>query len=44
MNFLAHILLSGENEGVMMGNYVGDFIKGRLTDEKTASWNPDYVL
>lgn len=27
-----------------MGNYVGDFIKGRLTDEKTASWNPDYVL
>ncbi|MBO9612684.1 MAG: acyl carrier protein phosphodiesterase [Dyadobacter sp.] len=44
MNFLAHILLSGENEGVMMGNYVGDFIKGRLSAEKTASWNPDYVL
>lgn len=44
MNFLAHILLSGENEGVMMGNYVGDFIKGRLTDEKTSGWNPDYVL
>lgn len=44
MNFLAHILLSGENEGVMMGNYVGDFIKGRLSDEKTANWNPDYVL
>lgn len=44
MNFLAHILLSGENEGVMMGNYAGDFIKGRLTDEKTANWNPDYVL
>ncbi|MCF0069922.1 acyl carrier protein phosphodiesterase [Dyadobacter sp. CY261] len=44
MNFLAHILLSGENEGVMMGNYVGDFIKGRLTEEKTANWNPNYVL
>jgi acyl carrier protein phosphodiesterase len=44
MNFLAHILLSGENEGVMMGNYVGDFVKGRLTDEKTANWNPEYVL
>ncbi|GGM91615.1 ACP phosphodiesterase [Dyadobacter beijingensis] len=44
MNFLAHILLSGENEGVMMGNYVGDFIKGRLTEEKTALWNPDYVV
>lgn len=26
-----------------MGNFVGDFIKGRLTDEKTASWDPDYV-
>jgi acyl carrier protein phosphodiesterase len=44
MNFLAHILLSGESEGVMMGNYVGDFIKGRLSDEKTINWNPDYVL
>lgn len=44
MNFLAHILLSGEDEGVMMGNYVGDFVKGRLTDAKTAQWNPDYVL
>jgi acyl carrier protein phosphodiesterase len=43
MNFLAHILLSGSKEGVVMGNYVGDFIKGRLTDERTANWNPDYV-
>lgn len=44
MNFLAHILLSGENEGVLMGNYVGDFVKGRLTEEKTANWNESYVL
>lgn len=44
MNFLAHLLLSGENEKVTMGNYVGDFIKGRLTDGKTATWNKDYVL
>ncbi|NIJ54114.1 acyl carrier protein phosphodiesterase [Dyadobacter arcticus] len=44
MNFLAHILLSGEREGVLMGNYVGDFIKGRLTEEKTVDWNQDYVL
>lgn len=28
----------------MMGNYVGDFVKGRLTDAKTAHWNPEYVL
>jgi acyl carrier protein phosphodiesterase len=44
MNFLAHILLSGEDEGIVMGNYVGDFIKGRLTDEKTANWNKHYVV
>lgn len=44
MNFLAHILLSGESEGIMMGNYVGDFVKGRLTPEKTADWNAEYVL
>lgn len=43
MNFLAHILLSGTKEGVIMGNYVGDFIKGRLTDEKTETWDPDFV-
>jgi len=43
MNFLAHILLSGNREGVVMGNYVGDFVKGMLTDERTADWDPDYV-
>jgi acyl carrier protein phosphodiesterase len=29
MNFLAHILLSGDNEKVMVGNFIGDFVKGR---------------
>ncbi|TDE17668.1 acyl carrier protein phosphodiesterase [Dyadobacter psychrotolerans] len=43
MNFLAHLLLSGEKDGVIMGNYVGDFVKGKLTDEKTLTWNPEYV-
>jgi acyl carrier protein phosphodiesterase len=44
MNFLAHLLLSGNSDGVVMGNFVGDFIKGRLSDEKTTNWNPDYVV
>lgn len=44
MNFLAHLLLSGENEKVIIGNYVGDFVKGKLTDEKTADWNQDFVM
>lgn len=29
MNFLAHISLSGENPKVMVGNFIGDFVKGR---------------
>lgn len=30
MNFLAHIYLSGENDDVKIGNFLGDFVKGRL--------------
>ncbi|GAB2771375.1 ACP phosphodiesterase [Rhabdobacter roseus] len=44
MNFLAHLLLSGTNEEIILGNFVADFIKGRLTDEKTRSWHPDFLL
>ena len=29
MNFLAHIYLSGENAKIMVGNFIGDFVKGR---------------
>ncbi len=29
MNFLAHIFLSGENEKIMVGNFIGDFVKGK---------------
>ncbi len=28
MNFLAHFYLSGENETVLLGNFLGDFVKG----------------
>lgn len=44
MNFLAHLLLSGDRDGVIMGNYAGDFVKGLLTEEKTVGWNRDYLL
>ncbi len=30
MNFLAHIFLSGENDDIKIGNFLGDFVKGRL--------------
>lgn len=29
MNFLAHIYLSGTNPKTMVGNFIGDFVKGR---------------
>lgn len=29
MNYLAHIYLSGDNKLLMIGNFIGDFIKGR---------------
>lgn len=29
MNYLAHIFLSGTDEDVMIGNFIGDYVKGR---------------
>ena len=29
MNFLAHLYLSGESEGIKTGNFIGDYVKGR---------------
>jgi acyl carrier protein phosphodiesterase len=30
LNFLAHILLSGNDDDLKIGNFLGDFVKGRL--------------
>lgn len=29
MNFLAHLYLSGDDHKIMVGNFIGDFVKGR---------------
>ena len=29
MNYLAHLFLSGDNEATMVGNFIGDYVKGR---------------
>lgn len=34
MNFLAHLFLSGENVEIKVGNFIGDFVKGRNLDER----------
>lgn len=31
MNFLFHMLLSGSDEQILVGNFMGDFVKGPLT-------------
>ncbi|NJD90846.1 MAG: DUF479 domain-containing protein [Geobacter sp.] len=32
MNFLCHMYLSGDDDQLMIGNFMGDFVKGRLGD------------
>jgi acyl carrier protein phosphodiesterase len=34
MNFLAHLYLSGTNPKIMIGNFIGDFVKGRHAHEQ----------
>jgi acyl carrier protein phosphodiesterase len=34
MNFLAHLYLSGDDTPVMLGNFIGDFIKGKNLTER----------
>jgi len=33
MNYLAHLLLSGDSDEILVGNLIGDFIKGNIGDE-----------
>jgi acyl carrier protein phosphodiesterase len=33
MNFLIHLFLSGDDSGLLAGNIMGDFVKGRLTGQ-----------
>ena len=41
MNFLAHLYLSGNDTPVLLGNFIGDFIKGKSLAEKVG---PDMAL
>ena len=37
MNFLAHLYLSGDNPKIMVGNFMGDFVKGKQALEQFES-------
>ncbi|HZY81257.1 MAG TPA: ACP phosphodiesterase [Cyclobacteriaceae bacterium] len=41
MNFLAHLYLSGDRSRVMVGNFIGDFVKGR---NLAGRYEPDVVM
>ncbi|MDQ3046691.1 MAG: ACP phosphodiesterase [Bacteroidota bacterium] len=32
MNFLSHLYLSGESEGLLLGNFIADSVKGRMIE------------
>ncbi|MGH7884663.1 MAG: ACP phosphodiesterase [Thermodesulfobacteriota bacterium] len=36
MNYLAHVFLAEDNEESKLGNFLGDFVKGRLTNQYSA--------
>jgi acyl carrier protein phosphodiesterase len=41
MNFLAHLYLSGNNPKVMVGNFIGDFVKGKIALQQ---FEPEIVI
>lgn len=44
MNYLAHLLLSGNNEDVIFGNFIGDAIKGRDYERFSPSIQKGIIL
>jgi acyl carrier protein phosphodiesterase len=34
MNFLAHLFLSGESTSIKVGNFIGDFVKGKNAEDR----------
>jgi acyl carrier protein phosphodiesterase len=43
LNFLAHIYLSGENDDIKIGNFLGDFVKGRLKKLTNAQYSEGVI-
>ena len=43
MNFLAHIYLSGDNDDIKIGNFLGDFVKGRLNKLTNAQYSKGVI-
>ncbi|MCP4749749.1 MAG: DUF479 domain-containing protein [Proteobacteria bacterium] len=44
MNYLAHLFLSGNSAGLLVGNLLGDFVKGEIGDRYEGSIKKGLVL
>ena len=44
MNFLFHLFLSGDDPAILTGNFMGDFVKGRLDDRYPESLRHGLML
>lgn len=44
MNYLAHIYFSGTNRKVAVGNFIGDFVKGRRYEKYPSSFKKGILL
>jgi acyl carrier protein phosphodiesterase len=43
LNFLAHIYLSGDDDDIKIGNFLGDFVKGRLNKLTNAQYSKGVI-
>ncbi len=43
MNFLAHIYLSGDDDNIKIGNFLGDFVKGRLNKLTSSQYSEGVI-
>lgn len=44
MNYLAHIYLSGDDEEIIIGNFIGDFVKGHQFNQYTQMIRKGIIL
>lgn len=44
MNYLSHIFLSGDNEDIILGNFLGDYVKGNLQKLDQTLYSKEVIL
>ncbi len=44
MNYLAHLFLAGQNDGIILGNLLEDFVTGPIENETNSKLPQDVKL